>query len=212
MEIELQRDIYEELLQWKRRSSGLVLELEGARQVGKTYILDKFAREQYQQYIYINMIGESGEYFLECYENAYHRSNIQGKSEDGMAAVLNMYAPEFVDSKEMVVVIDEIQESPVIYSRIRELAREFSCDFIVTGSYLGKTREKEFFLSAGDTDTLIMGTLSFPEFLGAFGKRDLYETLSLDGKDDHAWYDEIKGQELPKMEKSRLYRFTWLGE
>ena len=107
MEIELQRDIYEELLQWKRRSSGLVLELEGARQVGKTYILDKFAREQYQQYIYINMIGESGEYFLECYENAYHRSNIQGKSENGMAAVLNMYAPEFVDSKEMVVVIDE---------------------------------------------------------------------------------------------------------
>lgn len=47
MEIELKRDIYEELLQWKKRSSGLVLELEGARQVGKTYILDKFAREQY---------------------------------------------------------------------------------------------------------------------------------------------------------------------
>ena len=60
MEIELKRDIYEELLKWKKRSSGLVLELEGARQVGKTYILDKFAREQYQQYIYINMIGESG--------------------------------------------------------------------------------------------------------------------------------------------------------
>ena len=36
MEIELKRDIYEELLQWKRRNSGLVLELEGARQVGKT--------------------------------------------------------------------------------------------------------------------------------------------------------------------------------
>ena len=193
METELKRDIYEELLQWKKRSSGLVLELEGARQVGKTYILDKFAREQYQQYIYINMIGESGEYFLECYEKAYHRSNVQDKSENGMAAVLNMYAPEFVDSKDTVVVIDEIQESPVIYSRIRELAREFSCDFIVTGSYLGKTREKEFFLSAGDTDTLIMGTLSFPEFLGAFGKRNLYERLSLDGKDDHAEYDEIKG-------------------
>ena len=42
------------------------------------------------------------------------------------------------------------------------------------------------------TDTLVMGTLSFPEFLGAFGKRDLYETLTLDGKDDHARYDEIK--------------------
>lgn len=192
MEIELKRDIYEELLQWKKRSSGLVLELEGARQVGKTYILDKFAREQYQQYIYINMIGESGEYFLECYEKAYHRRNVQDEAENGMAAVLKTYAPNFVDSRETIVVIDEIQESPVIYSRIREFAREFSCDFIVTGSYLGKTREKEFFLSAGDTDTLVMGTLSFPEFLGAFGKRDLYETLTLDGKDDHARYDEIK--------------------
>ena len=155
-------------------------------------ILDKFAREQYQQYIYINMIGESGEYFLECYEKAYHRRNVQDEAENGMAAVLKTYAPNFVDSRETIVVIDEIQESPVIYSRIREFAREFSCDFIVTGSYLGKTREKEFFLSAGDTDTLVMGTLSFPEFLGAFGKRDLYETLTLDGKDDHARYDEIK--------------------
>ena len=53
MEIELKRDIYEELLQWKENNSGLVLEVEGARQVGKTYILDKFAREQYQKYIYI---------------------------------------------------------------------------------------------------------------------------------------------------------------
>lgn len=193
MGMELKRDIYADLLRWKKRSSGLVLELEGARQVGKTYILDKFAREQYHQYIYINMIGQSGEYFLDCYEKAYHRTNGQDQSENGMAAVLKMYEPEFVDSRDTVVVIDEIQESPVIYSRIREFAREFACDFIVTGSYLGKTREKEFFLSAGDTDTLIMQTLSFPEFLGALGKRDLYETLSLDGKDDHARYDEIKG-------------------
>lgn len=193
MEMELKRDIYADLLRWKNRNSGLVLELEGARQVGKTYILDKFAREQYHQSIYINMIGQSGEYFLECYEKAYYWANGQDKTEKGMAAVLKMYEPEFTDSKDTVVVIDEIQESPEIYSRIRELAREFSCDFIVTGSYLGKTREKEFFLSAGDTDTLIMGTLSFPEFLDAFGKRELYETLSLDGKDDHAKYDEIKG-------------------
>ena len=41
METELKRDIYEELLQWKKRSSGLVLELEGARQVGKTTVYRK---------------------------------------------------------------------------------------------------------------------------------------------------------------------------
>ena len=43
--MDLKRDIYEKLVDWKRRDSGLVLELEGASQVGKTYILNKFASE-----------------------------------------------------------------------------------------------------------------------------------------------------------------------
>ncbi len=42
--MDLKRDIYQELLAWKRRSNHKILELEGARQVGKTYILEKFAR------------------------------------------------------------------------------------------------------------------------------------------------------------------------
>lgn len=62
----------------------------------------------------------------------------------------------------------------------------------MTGSYLGKTREKDFFLSAGDTDNLILGTLSFPEFLDALGKREMYSSLSLYGENDHHEYNEIK--------------------
>lgn len=101
--------------------------------------------------------------------------------------MIKAYDPEFKDDKSTVVVIDEIQESAAIYSRIRE----FACDFIVTGSYLGRTREKGFFLSAGDTDSLILNTLSFPEFLEAFGLREPYEQLSLTGESSHECYDEI---------------------
>ena len=43
---------------------------------------------------------------------------------------------------------------------IRQFAREFSCHFVVTGSYLGKTLSKEYFLPAGDIDTLVLDTLS----------------------------------------------------
>ena len=71
-----------------------------------------------------------------------------------------------------MVVIDEIQESARVYSLIRQFAREFQCHFVVTGSYLGKTVEKEYFLPAGDTVELRMDTLSFAEFLGALGKRE----------------------------------------
>ena len=50
--LELKRDIYEKLIEWKKQDSGKVLELNGARQVGKTFILDKFARENYKRYFY----------------------------------------------------------------------------------------------------------------------------------------------------------------
>lgn len=192
MAIDLKRDIYGELLQWKNRNSGSVLELEGARQVGKTYILDKFAKEQYEQYIYINMVGKSGEDFLECFKVIYNWEVGQKRTEGAMHEVFKAYDHDFEDRRSTIVVIDEIQESALIYSRIREFAREFTCDFIVTGSYLGKTREKDFFLSAGDTDSLILNTLSFPEFLDAFGKRELYNKLSPFGGGNRENYDEIK--------------------
>ena len=54
--LELKRDIYKELIKWKESDTGHVLEVNGARQVGKTYILDKFAKENYTQYLYINMM------------------------------------------------------------------------------------------------------------------------------------------------------------
>ena len=59
--MELKRDIYEKLLDWKKRDSHKVLELRGARQVGKTYILNKFAQENYKTFLYINMVQTTGE-------------------------------------------------------------------------------------------------------------------------------------------------------
>lgn len=67
--MDLKRDIYKNLVEWKKRDTGKVLELRGARQVGKTYILDRFAKENYKNYIYINMLQTSGEIFLRCLEN-----------------------------------------------------------------------------------------------------------------------------------------------
>lgn len=51
--LELKRMVYEDLMKWKVSNTGKVLEVNGARQVGKTYILDKFAKENYKQYLYL---------------------------------------------------------------------------------------------------------------------------------------------------------------
>lgn len=59
----LKRQVYDDLLAWKKQDDRSTLEVSGARQVGKTYIVNKFADEQYANKIYINLLDFSGELF-----------------------------------------------------------------------------------------------------------------------------------------------------
>lgn len=192
-DMDLQRTIYNELLKWKEESSGKVLEVNGARQVGKTYILDKFARENYKNYIYINMVQSSGRALLECLDSVQKEWKPGVKREEKpIHKAVTLFDDCFVDCKDTVVVIDEIQESPEVFSMIREFAREFEANFIVTGSYLGKTFNKEYFLPAGDIDILNLDTMSYEEFLMAVGAHDVYENIDLFGESVHEQYEELK--------------------
>lgn len=190
--IELKRDIYNELIKWKNARTGKVLEVNGARQVGKTYILDKFARENYGQYLYINMMQTSGQEFLQCLQRASAWEPGERRIEQPLHLAFQLFQPDFRDEENTVVVVDEIQESAEVFSKIRQFSREFTCDFIVTGSYLGQTINKEYFLPAGDIDVLVMDTLSYEEFLDAVEKRSLYEKIDLYGEGNPEDYEELK--------------------
>ena len=50
----LKSKIEKKLIEWKNKESKMCLVIKGARQVGKTYIIDKFARENYKNYVYMN--------------------------------------------------------------------------------------------------------------------------------------------------------------
>lgn len=189
---DLKRDIYASLLEWKKNCSGKVLEIEGARQVGKTYIISKFARENYKNYIYINMVQTSGKEFLQCLDAAERWEPGEERIEKPLHKALELFDRTFTDMEETVIFIDEIQESSRVFSLLREFARDFQAHFIVTGSYLGKVFEKDYFLPAGDLDTMTLNTLSFEEFLDAAGKRELYNELDLYGGSQAQEYEEIK--------------------
>ena len=190
--LELKRMVYEDLMKWKVSNTGKVLEVNGARQVGKTYILDKFAKENYRQYLYINMTQTSGKEFLQCLEAATAWKPGEKRNEKPLHRALMLFQPDFRDEKTTVVVIDEIQDSAEVFSKIREFSKNFICDFIVTGSYLGQTLNKEYFLPAGDIDVLAMDTLSYEEFLDAVGKRSLYQEISMYGEGKPEDYEELK--------------------
>jgi len=188
----LKRDIYEQFISWKGKHNHKTLEVSGARQVGKTYLVNKFADEEYTQKIYVNLLEFSGELFLSIYQNllAEMKSGEQ-KIGNPICELIKRYFSDFVDSPETVVIIDEIQESADIYNRIREFTRNMECDFIITGSYLGRILDKNFKYSAGDIDSLEVSTLSFPEFLDATGNYSRYHELDLYGRSEESVYDEL---------------------
>lgn len=180
--MELKRNIYQKLLAWKKENTGHVLELQGARQVGKTYILKKFGKENFSKMVYINMAETTGTNFLRCVSIAMEWEPGKPMEKTPVRKALELYDETFKDNKDTVVIIDEIQESAEIYNQIRTLARDFQAYVIVTGSYLGRTIEPDFFLPAGDMDHMVMESLTFDEFLDVFGERELYEKIDLYGK------------------------------
>ena len=180
--MELRRNIYKKLLAWKKENTGRVLELQGDRHVGKTYILKKFGKENFSKMVYINMAENTGKNFSRCISIAMEWEPGKPMEETPIRKALELYDETFKDNKDTVVIIDEIQESAEIYNQIRTLAREFQAYVIVTGSYLGRTMEPDFFLPAGDMDHMVMESMTFDEFLDVFDEQELYEKIDLYGK------------------------------
>ena len=192
MRIELERTAYKKLLEWKKNAGRSTLEVSGARQVGKTYLVNKFADKEYKQKIYIYLLELSGELFLNQYEKLWSEMTQGKRFENPVYELIRRYEPSFTDSPDTVVIIDEIQESAEIYNRVREFTRQLSSDFIITGSYLGRVLNKEFKYSAGDLDSIEIQTLSFEEFLRAMGKWELYDQLDIYGGSGETVYKKLE--------------------
>ena len=99
----LERKIMEKLLKWKSKENKMSLVVRGARQVGKTYIIDKFARENYKNYIYINFI-ESPKY-KEIFDG---NLDVETLIKQITITISNAKLVPF----ETIIFLDEIQECP----------------------------------------------------------------------------------------------------
>ncbi len=192
----LKRKIYDRLVEWKNDKSHSTLEVNGARQTGKTYIINKFADENFKHKIYINLFDLSGKQFMECYQKATEWVPGSRRPEFPLHEAVRLYEPSFQDCEDTVIIIDEIQESSEIYNRIREFTRQFQARFIITGSYLGRVLEPEFHYASGDITKLRIYTLSFEEFLEALDG-ELYQawrSLPLPEADDNCpeVYDRLR--------------------
>ncbi|WP_297421509.1 AAA family ATPase [Clostridium sp.] len=196
--IDINRDIYEEMKHWKENDSlDKVLYIQGTRQVGKTYAIKKFAKYNYDsnKIIYIDLTSDDLEILLRIRENINNEliNEILERSEiNRIDELFKRFSRKFEDSSECLVIIDEIQESPEIFSMIRQFARDVKTNFIITGSYLGRILgDKRFWISMGDMVDITMNPISFEEFLGIFNLRNLYNSLDFYGKSNISDYNSI---------------------
>lgn len=159
----LRRKIEKQLLEWKNNSKKVCLLVNGARQVGKTYIIDKFARENYQYYTYINFI-ENLEY-KEIFEGNLNVDNlIKQISIRVEGAQLEPY--------KTIIFLDEIQMCPNARTALKFFAIDKRFDVIASGSLLGIKYKEVVSFPVGYVEYLNMYSLDFEEFLWASGISD----------------------------------------
>lgn len=181
------RDIQKELAAWRQDESHKVLQLEGSRQIGKTTELLKFAYGNYEYVIYVNIANDKYR-FLECINSGVNAMEMEKYCRRAKL-------PHYIDNKNTILIIDEIQDSSSVYNSIREMDAKLNCDIVVTGSYLGRILEnKSFFLPAGTISYAYMFTMSFAEFCRVFECDDLLYHIDLYGnncEEDYAKLDAL---------------------
>lgn len=159
----LKRKMEEKLLEWKNDKSHNPLIVKGCRQCGKTYIVRKFAKENYKNMVYLNF-----------YENPDYASIFAGSLEVDnlvmmMSALLGTEAR--FEPNETVIVLDEIQQCPQARTALKFFKLDGRYDIIGTGSLLGVKgyKEKPVSVPVGYEAVLEMFPLDFEEFLWANG-------------------------------------------
>lgn len=183
----LERDIENEFETWriKHKNSKSVMYLKGARQIGKTTELKKFAYKNFENIIYVNL------------SQKYERENFKmvcnsDSPRFGMLEYCDyMNLDAYEDTENTILIIDEIQIDEDIYNSLRKLQDGLNCRIAVSGSYLGVTIRNNYFLPAGTLHDINMLPLSFKEFCRAFGCEKLLMDINLYGKDDNSEYKKL---------------------
>lgn len=163
----MERSMYSNLKKWKESPTRKPLILQGARQVGKTYILKEFGAREYSEVVYIN-----------CDDNNDMQNMFVDYDVDRIIRSLSAISGVSIKPSTTLLILDEIQEVERGLASLKyfcEKAPEYHV--AVAGSLLGITLHEGTSFPVGKVDMLYMYPMDFEEFLLAMGKEQLVELL-----------------------------------
>ena len=156
----MKRKIYNKLLNWKNDNKGkTALLIDGARRVGKSYIVEKFAKENYKSYILIDFnnttddVKDLFKYYINDLDNFF------------------MYLSNYFDIKlyerDSLIIFDEVELFPKARAAIKYLVADGRYDYIETGSLMSIKKNVKDILIPSEERHIEMYPMDFEEFLWA---------------------------------------------
>lgn len=154
-EIIFRRDIEKDLIAWKNNEGHRPLIIEGARQIGKTWIMKHFGAHHYAAIAYFNF--ESSKELCEEFKHT--------KDPGRLIPILELYSGVRINSGETLIILDEIQECPEALNSLKYFAEQASqYDIIAAGSLLGVSLAGSGF-PVGKVEFIRMYPVTFKEYL-----------------------------------------------
>ncbi len=164
----MNRSIYTRLLKWKSSVNRKPLLIQGARQVGKTFIVKEFGENEYQDFVHLNFERDPDLKLL-----------FQGKINPlRIIEEIGFYANRKIQPKETLIFFDEIQECEEAITSLKyfhEEAAEYQ--IIAAGSLLGVAVGKSRSFPVGKVNFMTMYPMSFGEFLWAYNENLLFDRI-----------------------------------
>ena len=166
----LKRKIYDDMLIWKDRSKGsTALMINGARRVGKSFICQQFAENEYKSYIIIDFSNVANE-ILDLFIN-------ESTNLDFFFTKLSSYYDVKLYKRGSLIVFDEVQQFPRARQLVKYLVADGRYDYIETGSLIRLKKNVKDIVIPSEEEHIEMFPLDFEEFLWAMDNKVIFPFL-----------------------------------
>lgn len=166
----MKRKIYNRLLNWKETQNGqTAILIDGARRVGKSYIVEEFARKEYKSFVLIDFSIEDRQ-LKQLFED--HLSDL-----DVFFRMLSLLKDVKLYPRESVIVFDEVQQYPPARAAIKHFVKDGRFDYIETGSLVSINRNVKNIVIPSEEERIDMHPMDFEEFMWAMGQEDLMDYI-----------------------------------
>lgn len=165
----MKRKIYNNLLNWKTNSINTPLMIIGARQIGKTYVINEFCKNEFEEYIYINLLDNPQ--IVELFDEPI--------STEEKFTKMQWILDKNIDIEKTIIFFDEIQLSEKLISNLKYFCEsEKPYKIICAGSLLGvKINRFHSSFPVGKVKMEYMYPMDFEEFLMATSKKELIDEI-----------------------------------